>query len=574
MTTREFGSDVVVRALERLGIEYVALNPGASFRGIHDSLVASRRPEPVLALHEAACVAIAHGYAKAAGRPMVALVHNLVGLQNAAMAIFNAWGDDAPVMVLGGSGPADTTRRRPWLDWVHTANQQVNVVRDHLKWDAQPASLDAVPEALARAHSVAITPPHGPTYVAIDALIQEQEIAEGGPFPPTPGPLPVSSFTVPDETLTGIAAALAAAHRPVLIADGSGRSRAGYEALIRIAERLAAPVVDLGARHSFPNRHVCDATDDRVGVLARADVVLALDPRDLSFAIGAADHDGRGWQRVVDPAARVLAIGLNQLLHRGFLEREPVIPDAELAIGDTAIALPRLADLLDTLDVCDRDARWAELKAAAAIRDARRAESPSVLTGGIHPDSVARALWGAVRGGPWQLAFPAFRGWFRRSWDLSEFNAVLGGSGGAGLGYGPGAAVGAGLAHRSDDTLVVSLQPDGDLLYGAQALWTAANQQLPMVIVVENNRSYGADRLHQQRVARARGRGDEGVHVGIDIVGPAVDIAGLARALGLVALGPVERAEALPEVMERAVRVAREDRAPVLVDVIVARPSD
>jgi thiamine pyrophosphate-dependent acetolactate synthase large subunit-like protein len=169
-----YGSDVIVDLLKALGVEYVALNPGASFRGLHDSLVnygGNTSPEIIECCHEEISVAIAHGYAKAAGKPMVAMVHNIVGLQHASMAIFNAWCDRVPVVVIGGGGPMDSTKRRPWIDWVHTALVQGNLVRDFVKWDDQPTSLPAAIESLLRGWKLAQTEPKGPVYVCLDVGI-------------------------------------------------------------------------------------------------------------------------------------------------------------------------------------------------------------------------------------------------------------------------------------------------------------------------------------------------------------------------------------------------------------------
>ncbi|MDR7523659.1 MAG: thiamine pyrophosphate-binding protein, partial [Armatimonadota bacterium] len=139
-----YGSDLVVDVLRALGVEYAALNPGATFRGLHDSLVnygGNRRPQIIQCCHEEIAVAVAHGYTKAAGRPMAAIVHDVVGLQHASMAIFNAWCDRVPLLVLGGTGPMAAEQRRPWIDWIHTALVQGQAVRDYVTWDDQPASL-------------------------------------------------------------------------------------------------------------------------------------------------------------------------------------------------------------------------------------------------------------------------------------------------------------------------------------------------------------------------------------------------------------------------------------------------
>src|SRR6201984_533668 len=184
-----FGSDVVAEVLRDLDIPYIALNPGASYRGLHDSLVnhiGNTRPQMCLCLHEEAAVAIAHGYTKVTGKPMAAAVHSNVGLFHATMAIFNAWCDRQPVVVLGATGPVDAVKRRPWIDWIHTARDQGAIVRNYTKWDDQPASPAAAREALIRATWIADTAPKGPVYINLDAEMQEARLAE--PLAPNGGP--------------------------------------------------------------------------------------------------------------------------------------------------------------------------------------------------------------------------------------------------------------------------------------------------------------------------------------------------------------------------------------------------
>jgi acetolactate synthase-1/2/3 large subunit len=173
----EYGSDIVVDILKSLGIEYAAMNPGASFRGIHDSLVnygGNTEPEIILCNHEQVAVAIAHGYSMASGRPMAAIIHNIVGLLNAANPIYGAWLARVPVYILGGGGPMAQEKRRPWVDWVHTALVQGNAVRDFVKWDDQPNTLPGLVDSMIRAYQISMTEPQGPTYICIDAELQEQ----------------------------------------------------------------------------------------------------------------------------------------------------------------------------------------------------------------------------------------------------------------------------------------------------------------------------------------------------------------------------------------------------------------
>src|SRR5271155_3318413 len=214
-----WGSDAVALMLRELDLPYVALNPGASFRGLHDSLVnhlGNARPQMLLCLHEESAVAIAHGYAKVAGRPMGAIVHSNVGLMHATMAIFDAWCDRVPVVLLGATGPVDAAKRRPWIDWIHTARDQGALIRDYTKWDDQPSSPAAAREAIMRGTWIANTAPCGPVYINFDAALQEEKITEQLPPIEAARYMPQVSTTVPAELVRQAAAMLKGA-RQVLI---------------------------------------------------------------------------------------------------------------------------------------------------------------------------------------------------------------------------------------------------------------------------------------------------------------------------------------------------------------------
>lgn len=567
-----YGSDVMVELLQALQIEFIAMNPGASFRGLHESLVDAGDPELIMTLHEEVAVGIAHGFAKAAGRPMGVALHNLVGLQHASMAIFNAFSDSVPMMVLGGAGPSDTTRRRPWIDSVHTPNFQNLAVRDIVKWDAEPRTLNAVPDALIRAYRIALTQPQGPTYVALDVAHQELDAGPGFDLGLVDTRVP-SSFTAPTELLAEFAELLAGAENPVIVADYVGRTEVGYQALIALAERLAAPVIDMQARHNFPNTHWADATTGKAEVLREADVVLVVEPRELALAIGETNHVEHGWSPMLKPGTTLLVIGLNDIAHRGFIDKELLVRDSRVAVADSSVALPQLVSLLGEEAPEKRADRRERLAARTAAFRSAAGVVEDAAGSLISPDRLVAAVGAAVQpSGPWQLAFPSFRSIARRTWTFDRFNAHLGGSGGAGLAYGPAATVGAALAHRDNDTLVVSLQPDGDLLFAPMALWTAAHHDLPMLMVVENNRSYGADRLHQARVGKSRGRSEDKVDVGIDIEGPHIDIAAIAAAQGARSWTVEQRSELEPTLAE-AVAFSRKSRVPAVVVATIERPT-
>ena len=187
-----WGSDVVAELLSRLELPYLSLNPGASYRGLHDSIVnylGNERPELILCLHEEHAVALAHGYAKVTERPLAVALHSNVGLMHAAMALYNAFCDRVPMLVIGATGPLDAAARRPWIDWIHTSADQGALIRGYVKWDDQPASVAAAAEALVRGEQLTRTYPCAPVYVCLDAALQEAPLearAAGAPRPRAP----------------------------------------------------------------------------------------------------------------------------------------------------------------------------------------------------------------------------------------------------------------------------------------------------------------------------------------------------------------------------------------------------
>jgi thiamine pyrophosphate-dependent acetolactate synthase large subunit-like protein len=572
-----YGSDLVVDLLRALGVEHVALNPGATFRGLHDSLVnyGGNRPEHVLTTHEEIAVALAHGYAKAKGRPMAAVVHDVVGLQHASMAIFNAFCDRAPVLVLGGGGPMDATRRRPWIDWIHTALVQGTQVRDYVKLDDQPASVRAIPESILRAWRVARTAPPGPVYVCLDAALQEQALEAPIALPdPTRFEPPAPPHADP-RALEDAARLLVEARAPVIVAESLGA--AGTAPLCRLAERLAAPMIDLAAesqgRPSVPSRHPLDMTGARDEVVREADVVLALEVSSFLVALGETDRSTREV-RPLNEGARVIAISLEDYAFRSWAHTfQSLAPVDRPIAADAAAALPALLALVE--DRLARDARAAERQARAARIATRhaalQAEWQAAVTTQrsskpLAPAVLAAEIWDVVKDEDWIVANGTGRDWARRLWDWQPPRSY-GGSGGAGLGYGLPAALGVALAHRGSGKVCVNLQADGDLLYVVSGFYTAAHHRLPLLTVTFNNRTYGNDEAHQDAVAKARGRPVENKVIGIRIDDPAPDFAKIAQGFGIHAEGPIDGAEAVGPALRRALRVVKDGR-PAVVDVL------
>lgn len=563
-----FGSDLVVDLLGALGIEYAAFNPGASFRGLHDSLVNHGGPRPILCTHEEISVALAHGYAKATDRPMVAMLHDVVGLQHACMAIFNAWCDRVPILLIGGTGAVDAARRRPWIEWIHTALVQGNHVRDFVKWDDQPQSVAAAVESLIRAYRLIQAEPCAPAYVCLDVSLQED------PLPPdvaVPADLVrwTRQTTVQPEpgALERAAELLTAAERPAIVADRVGRSLEGPPALVRLAELLAAPVVDLGARFNFPSTHPLDATGARDETLADADLVLAVDATDLHGALGAA---GRRH--------RVITLSVADLLLHSWSADYQQLEPADLAlVGDSRVTLPVLADMVAERIGPDRsEARAARTRALGEASRSRRDGWEALARADERRESVtaaylALAVREALGGHDWVLANVPLENWVRRLWPIERREQWSGGSGGAGIGYGIGASLGVALAHRGSGRIVVDLQSDGDLLYCASALWTAARERLPLLVVMHNNRSYRNSEVHAAAIARRRGRAVANRTIGTRLEDPAVDFASVAHGLGIAAVGPVTHPRDLAAALADAVGTVAAG-APYLVDVVVEEP--
>ena len=576
-----YGSDVVVDLLRAVGVRHVAINPGATYRGLHDSLVnygGNRAPELVLTTHEEIAVAMAHGYAKARGAPMAAVVHDIVGLQHASMAIFNAFCDRAPILVLGATGPMDATRRRPWIDWIHTALVQGTQVRDYVKLDDQPASVAALPEAFLRAWRVARTEPMGPVYLCLDAGLQEQALdrpivlPDAGRFQPAAGP------HADPRALDEAARRLAEARSPVIVVESLGRRPEATGPLCRLAELLAAPLVDLAAesqgRPSVPADHPLDMTDARDEAIRDADVVLGLDVSSFLTALGETDRTTREV-RLLNERTHIIAISLDDYAFRSWAHTFQSLAPVDLPIAaDAGLVLPALVAAVEERLKRDRGAvdRLARAKRIGARHAALRAEARDVVTlersaRPLAPSVLAAEIWAVIKDEDWVLANGTGKGWARRLWDWRPERSY-GGSGGAGLGYGLPAALGVALAHRGSGKVCVNLQADGDLLYVVSALYTAAHHRLPLLTVMFNNRTYGNDETHQEAVAKARGRPIEQKVVGIRIDDPAPDFTRIAQGFGIWAEGPIDTVDAVAPALRRALRVVKDEGRPALVDVI------
>jgi acetolactate synthase-1/2/3 large subunit len=573
-----WASDVLVDLLHAYDLPHAALNPGASFRGLHDSIVnyGRNRPTMMVCQHEETAVQIAHGYAKASGKPMVAILHNLVGLLHANMAIYYAYIDRAPVFILGATGPMDETRRRPRIDWIHTAQGQGEAVRAYTKWDYQPHTIDGVPDAFARAYGVMMTQPQGPVYLVCDAWLQEQKLDRHVPLPPF-GAARVPSKVGPDPAaLARAAETLAQAERPVIIAEYVGREPEGFHALVELAETGGIPVYDVNSRLNFPSRHPLNVSLTK-DAFREADLVICLDTRDWEKATTELASTTRELTSVVPGGAKWIDIGFGDLELSSWALDYQRLHHADVRImADTTLALPMLTEQLRARLQKDAAAR-ARVKArggdiaarTAAIRE-RWAEQAreSWDASPISLPRLASEVWNAIRHEDWVLSAGTLEEWTRKLWDFDRPYRHPGRS--LGTATQLGISLGVALAHRDDKRLVVDLQPDGDLMFDAGALWVAAKHRIPMLIVMYNNRAYYNDWEHQIRMAKLRGTQVDRAHIGMDLSDPEPDFASLARSMGWYGEGPIDEPGKVAAALQRAIARVKGGQ-PALIDTITQK---
>ena len=568
------GSDFMMDVIKTLDLEYVATNPGSNFRSLHESLVnygGNAKPELLTCMHEEAAVAMAHGYAKTAGKPMGALVHGSVGLQHAAMAIYNAWVDRVPVMIFTGNA-ADAATRRGGTEWNHSVQDAALLVRDFVKWDDTPASLQHFAESTVRAYKIATTPPMEPVLININLELQEEPAREEGVK------IPKLARSRPPQ---GERAALAEAARwlvdaanPVIIADRCVRNQDGVKRMVELAEALQAPVVDLGGRMNFPMTHPLSHNEARRALVREADVVLLLEVSDPWGQFNTLSDPHKDLRSVVRKDARIVNLSMQDVFIRSNYQDFQRYQPVDLAInGDAQASLPALIDEVKRATTDDRRralaARGDKLKDAHAKERGRAREEAAHGWDAI-PITTARLAaetWNAVKGEAWSLAVSDRIPWARRLWPAPEYHHMLGGSGAQGVGYSAPAALGVALANKPKGLFTVTFQPDGDLMYSPGVLWTAAYHKIPVLFVMHNNRAYHQELLHVQRMAALHKRRVDRAWIGTVIDNPAIDYAKLAQAQGVWAEGPIEDPAKLGAALKRAVAVVK-GGAPALLDVV------
>ncbi|MDE3114853.1 MAG: thiamine pyrophosphate-binding protein [Pseudomonadota bacterium] len=562
------GSDYMIDVLRHLGIDHVAFVPGDTFRGLHESLINyGLLTEPKMTYsavnHEETAVAFCHGYAKVEGKPMACFVHATVGLQHAAMALYNAWADRVPVVCLVGAR-VYSAERGIYVDWDHSVFDGPALVRDFTKWDNTPLTLEDFGNATVRGYKFATTPPAGPVVLQVDMTLQENPLPgdRAPPIPVLPKSTPPSGD---DAAVAEVAKLLVAAENPVIAADRAARTPEGLALMIALAEALQCAVVDSHARFNFPWRHPLNQSSRQREAVAEADLVLGLEMTDFHGIIGR-----------LPKAVKTLSITSEDLYMKSNYGDYQHFAAVDLAVeADAQATLPALIEAVRRLTPGRR-------KSAFEARGRRLAEAHQTALGASReaaavgwdeqPISVPRLcqeLYGQIKDEDWALVsgtvFQSY--WPQQLWAADRHYQYIGDAGAYGLGYLPGAALGAATAHAKHGRLAVAIGGDGDFLFSPAVMWAAAHNRIPLLYVIHNNRAYFNEIMALQRIANRRNRGIDRTGIGNDLTEPVVDYAALAKSMGVAGFGPVTDPKDLAAVFKQAIALVKKGE-PVLVDVV------
>ncbi len=558
------GSDLMVQTVRDLGIEYAAANPGSSFEGLQESFInygnpPNRMPEWITALHEESAVTMAHGYGKAEGKPMLALLHGTIGIQHAAMSIYQAYYDRTPVLMIAGNDP----------DFIpaHTAHDMAGMVRSYTKWDAEPKTVDEALLALQRAYNEAITPPMGPTLVVLSSDIQKENV----PNAKVPAYKPPQFPTIDSTHARDIAKGLLEAQNP-RIAVGRMRTPEGVKRAVELAELVGASTSTSATTGpmSFPQRHaLCGPGAD-----TNYDYTLGLEAGGAQVSITGPGPGKLAEQRDRD---NIDFGGIRTPGRRQFGGRQT--PSATPLEADAEASLPLIIDQVKQQMTSDQRRRIQERAAkharanheahVTALTQALEAKKAGWNASPISTARIYAELWPLIMHEDWCLASPSnFSGGHNvQLWDHNKPYSYLGGQGAGGMGYGAPASVGAALAAKARNRIVVNVQTDGDLNYAPGVLWTAVHHKLPMLTVMHNNRAWHQEYMFIEYMAGVRGRGAERADIGSTLRDPFIDYAKMAAGYGMASEGPISEPVKLAAALKRGVASAKRGE-PYLIDVI------
>lgn len=574
------GADYMVDVFQSLGFEYLFATPGSSFRGIHESVInhaGNRNPEFITFMHEECSVAAANGYAKIEGKPALVCAHGTVGIQHAAMAIYNAYCDQAPVFIIAGN-ISDAAERRGRVEWLHAAQDVAATVRDYTKWDDNPASLAHFGESAVRGYQVAMTAPMMPVVLAADGVLQEGEAPAD--FDWRIPKLPQITYPSGDSAAVAeLARMLVAAENPVFVTSRSARTPAGITLLVELAETLGAAVIDQQRRMNFPSRHPLNQTLRQRAAISAADLIVGLEVYDFFGVVHALAGQTRVIPRsIIKPGTKLVSINSSDLFYKSNYQNFQRYEDVDLSIpADAEATLPALIEAVKRQLTEDRKQRI-RARAAKLAEASRQAHDQTRLAASYAWDAspiatarLAAEIWGQIKDEDWSFVSDPFwvSNWPLRLWDMNKHYHFIGGAGGEGVGYLAPATVGAAIANKKHGRISVSIQSDGDLMMGNGVLWTAAHHRIPLLTLVHNNRAYHQEIMQLQRVANQHNRGVDidRCKIGTAIEDPNINYAMLAKSMGVEAEGPISDPNDLAPAIRRGIEVVKRGD-PYLIDVV------
>jgi acetolactate synthase-1/2/3 large subunit len=576
-------SDFMVDVIKTLDIKYLPSNPASSFRALHESLIdygGNKQPEFLTCMHEESAVGMAHGYFKASGKPLLTLCHGTVGLQHAAMGIYNAWCDRVPVIVVGGND-LDAAHRPPGVPTFHSAQDINALVRDFTKWDDTPVSAQHFAQSFVRMYKIATTPPYGPVMMSLDAGLQQEPLRQEGEKLYIPRFVASSPPQGDTGAVKEAARLLANAERPVIVVDRAARTPNGVNLLVELAEALQAPVVDMGGRMNFPKTHYLNRPPNVIG---QADVIIGMELSDFWGVVNGyvdnGEHNGIGFnESKIKAGTKLISINSVELITKSNYQDFQRFQVVDVSMpADAEATLPALIEAVKFAIPSDRKAAIAQRgdtihKAYATGRE--NVKRAAAIAWDASPISTARLVmetFAQIKDLDWSLVASEgnVSNWPNRLWPMEQYHHWLGRSGGYGVGYGAPASVGAALANRDLGRFSVSIQSDGDLMYAPGVLWTAARHKIPLLAVMHNNRGYHQEVMHVQRLANFRNRvaylGNDMAPLGTSIQNPDIEYHKMAESMGWWAKGPIKDPAELAPAIKEAVAVVRSGQ-PALLNV-------
>ncbi|MEC8622039.1 MAG: thiamine pyrophosphate-dependent enzyme [Pseudomonadota bacterium] len=573
-----YQSDIIVDLIKAYDFPAIPLNPGASYRGLHDSLVNYGEDDPpmILCNHEKLAVQIAHGYAKATGKPMPAIVHNVVGLLHAPLAVYYAYIDRCPVFLMGATGPMDEKLRRPFIDWIHTAFAQGSAIRDYTKWDYQPGTIHGVPDSFARAYSIMMTEPQGPVYMVYDAGLQEAELKDKIEIPP-PDAVKVPPRLAADPKLIDTAAdMLLAADYPILLTEYAARAPIGFDDTVELAETLGCGVFDINKRLGFPNKHPLSVSM-HADAFKGADLVCALDVVDWTRGSHKPNWETRQVEAITTSDCKWIDIGFADIEISKWATDYNKHHNWDMRIlSDTANAIPALTQACKEKISEDQELQKKIAQRTGLISSKHNSQWSKWQDDlkkfwdhdPMHEARMAAEIWEVIKDEDWVLSAGTLKDWVRKVWDFDKPYRHPGRELGTATQF--GISLGVALAYKDTDKVVINLQPDGDLMFDLGGLWIAAKYEIPMLCLMYNNRAYYNDWAHQISVANKRGTDPDRAYIGMDLEGPAPDFAHIARGMDWWAEGPIMNPADIQPAVREALKVVKSGK-PALVDIITWR---